>query len=179
MRIILILAGVLLLTPMLAGATDAPARSPQLQALDISVGKWVYHGTTPATATAKAGTWTWNADCTWSANQNFLMCSFSNVWSGKIVKSLVVDTWNDTDKTYWHYEMFAASDSGAKPFISRMSIKGNVWTEYGTSEGKGKKTAYRIIYRYSSPTRVTVKLETSKEGGAWTTFAEGTGIKQS
>ncbi|HEX5340248.1 MAG TPA: hypothetical protein VFX47_05160, partial [Gammaproteobacteria bacterium] len=174
------LASVLLLTPMLVGATETPARSPQLQALDISVGKWVYHGTTMATPRQKAGTWTWNADCNWSANNTFLMCSFSNVWSGKAVKSLVVDTWNDSDKTYWHYEMFAGGDGGAKPFISRMSIEGDVWTEYGSSEEKGKKTAYRIVYRYTSPTRVSVKLETSKDGGAhWYTFAEGAGIKQS
>lgn len=178
MHIILIFASVLLLTPMFAAA-DAPARPPQLQALDVSAGKWIYHGTTVASDKDKAGTFTWNEDCSWSANQNFLMCSFTNDWSGMIVKSMVVDTWNDTDKTYWHYEMFASGASGAKPFISRMHIRDNVWTEYGESEEDGKKVHFRIIYRFTSPTRVSVKLESSRDGGAhWTTSAEGMGVKQ-
>ncbi len=77
--------------------------SPELQKLDISVGRWVFHGKSLDTPFSKAGSWTWNENCRWSENRLFLECSFDNEWSGKAVKSLVVDTWNGEDKSYWHY----------------------------------------------------------------------------
>lgn len=178
MRVSLIVATLLLVAVPLAHAANPPARSPELQALDIATGKWVFQGTIPATPKSKASGWTWNADCNWSANQMFLICSFTNNWGGKIVKSLVVDTYNANDKSYWHYEMLSDSATGARPFISKMSIKDNVWTETGESEDGGKKVLVRIIYRYTSPTHVTVKLESSGDQGAhWVTESQGIGSR--
>src|SRR5690242_4895853 len=65
------------------------AESSELQKLDVSLGKWVFHGTTKERS-GKTGSFTWNEDCQWSPNHLFLECTFSNVWSGKPVESLVV-----------------------------------------------------------------------------------------
>lgn len=172
-----ILCTILLTTPVFA-ANTTHAATPQ-QALDMQAGHWIYHGTTAASSKDKAGTFTWDEHCGWSANQLFLVCSFDNVWSGQKAQSLVVDSWNAQDKTYWHYEMFAVGGSGAKPFSSRMTIHGNTWTEYGEDDAAdGSKNYDRILYVYSSPTRVKVSIEVSKDGTHWTTYASGEGLKQ-
>lgn len=163
--------------PALAG--DFPAPAPQLQALDVQAGHWLYHGTTaPDKPGDKPGTFTWDEHCDWSADKLFLMCSFDNDWSGDKAQSLVVDSWNAQDKTYWHYEFFAVGGSGAKPFASKMTIAGNTWTELGEDDDKGKKSYDRISYVYSSPTEVAVKIEVSPDMKQWKTILQGSGIKQ-
>lgn len=152
--------------------------SPELQRLDISAGHWVYHGETLNTPISKPGKWTWNEDCDWSANRVFMMCSFTNEWGGRIVKSLVVDTYNAKDRNYWHYELFNGGDSGAKPFISKMSINGNTRIEYAEDVVHGKQVRTRITYVFDAPTRVRVKIEVSRGGEPWITVDEGEGIKQ-
>lgn len=168
---------------LLAGATCARAANtqtlaPELKKLDIAAGQWVFHGKSLATPYSKAGTWTWRENCRWSTDRLYLECTFDNTWSGQSVKSLVVDTWNTHDKSYWHYEMFSAGASGKHPFSSRMTIRGNTWTEYGEEEHDGKKTRERIVYTYASPTRVSVEIRISKNGTHWTTVDKGEGVKQ-
>ena len=159
-----------------AFAADFPALAPQLKALDAQSGHWVYHGTTAFGG--KAGTFDWDEHCSWSSNKLFLMCSFDNDWSGDKVQSLVVDTWNAQDKSYWHYEFFAVGGSGEKPFASKMTIAGDTWTELGEDDDKGKKNYDRISYVYMSPTRVAVKIEVSPDKKQWKTVLDGTGTKQ-
>lgn len=176
MRIALLTA-LLLATPVFA--SDFPPLAPALNTLDAQAGHWIYHGTTaPDKKGGKPGTFTWDEHCDWSANRLFLMCSFDNDWSGAKVRSLVVDTWNTRDRSYWHYEMFAAGGSGAKPFASRMVIHGNTWTETGEDDDGGKKSYDRISYVYTSPTQVKVRIQVSPDRKHWRTTLEGTGVKQ-
>jgi len=100
---------------------NALSLSPELQKLDVSVGHWVFTGRTLRAKTGKPGAFTWNEDCRWSSNQLYLECTFSNVWAGKAVESLVVDTYNSADRSYWHYELFGSGEPGAHPFVSRMA----------------------------------------------------------
>lgn len=158
------------------GAGPAP-RPPELHKLDVSLGRWVFRGRSLDTAFGKAGTWSWHEDCRWSPDRLFLECSFDNVWSGKPVRSLVVDTYNTEDKTYWHYEFFAAGTSGKHPFVSRMTIDGDTWTEYGSEEHAGKSVKERIVYHFISPTRVEVEIRISPDGRRWTTIDRGEGTK--
>jgi hypothetical protein len=179
MRYILVI--VMLVVSSVAGTPmDADNRplSLELQKLDIFVGHWEFHGQTLETAFGKAGTWTWNEDCRWSDNQDFLLCSFANVWSGKSIHSLVVDTYNKKDRSYWHYELFTDGLSGSRPFISKMTVAGNTWTEYGQDEEHGKKISERITYRYNSPTEVEVEILVSRDGSHWVTVDHGQGIKK-
>ena len=171
------LCGLLFATP--AMAAGFPHRAPELNALNVQSGHWIYHGTTaPAKKSGKSGTFTWDEHCGWSADGLFLMCSFDNDWSGRKIQSLVVDTWNTTDKSYWHYEMYAVGASGASPFASKMTIEGNTWIELGEEHRHGKTTYERISYVYHTPTRVSVKIEVSRDRKHWKTTLDGNGVKQ-
>ncbi|MHB8755546.1 MAG: hypothetical protein ACYC92_11405 [Candidatus Acidiferrales bacterium] len=100
------------------------------------------------------------------------------MWSGKAVESLVVDTYNIPDHSYWHYELYATGEHGKSPFVSRMEIKGNTWIEYGQQAVPGKKPGTRIVYHWQPPSRVSVAIESSQDGVHWTAVDQGEGIKQ-
>ena len=161
--------------PLLAAGQ---ASSPERQKLDISVGHWVFHGKAAATAKTPAQAFTWDEQCDWSANHLYLQCTFSNDWGGHKVESLVVDTYNTVDHGYWHYELYSIGESGKDPFVSRMDIRRNVWVEYGRKAVPGKRTGERIVYNWAPPDRVSVKIETSKDGTHWTTVDQAEGVKQ-
>lgn len=151
--------------------------SPELQKLDVSAGRWVFHGTSK-TKSGKTQPFTWNENCEWSPNRMYLECTFSNVWSGRAVESLVVDTYNTTDHSYWHYEFYAGGEKGDHPFVSRMDVNGNTWIEYGQQAIPGKKTGERIVYHWDPPNRVSVAIETSGDGVHWSAVDQGEGVKQ-
>lgn len=158
-------------------AAGEQAFSPELQKLAVSVGQWRFRGVSLGTRFSKPGKWTWHEDCGWSASRVFLLCSFTNDWSGKIVKSLVVDTYNSVDHAYWHYEIFAVGASGGHPFVSRMTVHGNTWIEYGRDQEHGKKISERIVYHFTSPVRVSVQIDISRDGVHWITVDRGEGMK--
>lgn len=164
----------LAVTPI-ALAGSAPPLRPELEPLDIAAGTWHYHGETKAVADQKASKWTWLEECGWSTNRAFMTCSFTMDWSDGLVKSQAVSTYNYKDKSYWHYEMFDSDGSGADPFISRMTIANNMWTNYGKSNNK----TYRVIYHYTSPTQVSVLIEQTSDNVHWITLAQGEGVKES
>ncbi|MGA9855033.1 MAG: hypothetical protein WBR29_07145 [Gammaproteobacteria bacterium] len=179
MKYILIIS--MLVASYMSGTTmaaDIQPLSPELQKLNIFIGHWEFHGQTLDTTFGKPGTWTWKEDCRWSDDQNFLLCSFANVWSGKSINSLVVDTYNTKDNSYWHYELFTGGQAGSRPFISKMTVAGNTWTEYGHDEEHGKRISERITYRYNSPTEVDVEIQVSRDGAHWITVDRGRGVKQ-
>jgi hypothetical protein len=161
-----------------AFAAGFPARAPQLAALDLQSGHWVYRGTTaPKKHGGQPGTFTWDEHCGWSADRLFLLCSFHNDWSGRKIQSLVVDTWNTQDRSYWHYEIYATGAGGAKPYATQMTIRGKTWTEFGQTLEHGKRRYERIRYVYGSPTRVTVTIATSPDRRHWATLVRGIGRK--
>jgi len=152
--------------------------SSELRALNVSLGHWVFHGTTLKTKSGKPGSWTWSEDCRWSPNQLYLECTFSNVWSGKPVESLVVDTYNTVDHSYWHYEFYASGEKGGKPFVAPMTVTGNTWIESGRKAIPGKRDGERIVYHWGPPGHVRVAIETSKDGAHWTPVDQGEGSRQ-
>ena len=158
-------------------ATGYGFASAELQKLDVSLGKWIFHGTT-RDRSGKTGSFTWNENCAWSPNHLFLECTFSNVWSGKPVESLVVDTYNTADKSYWHYEFYASGEKGDKPFVSRMEVNGDTWIEHGRDVIPGKQSGERIVYNWGPPGHVKVAIETSKDGTHWEAVDQGEGVRQ-
>lgn len=160
-----------------AMAANGQGLSPEQQRLDVSAGRWVFHGTSKS-RTGKTSSFTWNENCEWSPNHLYLECTFSNVWGGRAVESLVVDTYNTADHTYWHYELYAAGEKGDNPFVSRMEVNGNTWIEYGRKAVPGKTTGERIVYNWGPPGHVKVAIETSKDGVNWTATDEGEGVRQ-
>ncbi len=174
--LLLILGVTLASVPALAAGN--PPLSPELQKLNISVGRWVFHGKALNARTGKSSPFTWNEDCTWSPNQLYLECTFSNNWAGKPIESLVVDTYNTEDHSYWHYEMYASGERGDRPFVSRMEIQGNTWIEHGQEAVPSKKQrGERVVYKWASPTEVSVAIQSSSDGVHWRTLDQGEGKK--
>lgn len=163
---------VILASVAVARAANAPSLSRELQSLSIAAGTWVYHGVNVATADQKAGNWTWLENCGWSANKAFMACSFTMNGPDGVQKSLAISTYNASDKSYWHYEVF--TDDGENPFIARMTVSGDTWAY----DGKAGKTSWRVIYRYESAMKLTLRIERSTDGVHWTTVAHAEGRKQ-
>lgn len=163
--------------PCAALATGPPAGSAKLRELDISAGRWIYHGHFVGEKGTRPGAWTWHEDCRWSANRAFMLCSFSNTWAGRHVDSVVVDTYDRRDDAFWHYEIFNGGDSAGKPFAARMRIDGATRIESWTRTRGGKSIHQRIVYEFTSGDRVTVRFQQSRDGSHWQTTASGTGEK--
>jgi hypothetical protein len=158
-------------------AAAPSADAAKLHQLDVSAGRWIYHGHFLGSGGAHPGPWTWNEDCHWSATHVFMLCSFSNTWAGRHVESEVVDTYDSRGDTFWHYEIFASGDSAGKPFASKMRIEGATRTESWTQTRKGKSFQQRIVYKFAGDDKVTVMFQRSDDGAHWTTTAMGTGQK--
>ena len=148
-----------------------------LEQLAISEGSWVYHGRVFGDAKSRPTDFVWHADCRWSANRAFMMCSFSNTWGQQHINSLVVDTFNPNDKAFWHYEIFEDGDAPDKPFASKMQIDGPTRIEQWTESHHRKTIRQRIVYKFESDRKVTVSFQQSENGKAWKTTATGTGEK--
>ena len=152
-----------------------PAEGAKLRELDVSAGRWVYHGNFLGEAAARPSPFTWHEDCHWSDNRVFMVCSFSNTWAGRHVDSVVVDTYDPKADTFWHYEIFNTGRSAGKPFAVRMRIEGATRTEAWTETRKGKSIHQRIVYRFASEEKVSVLFQQSRDGTHWKTTARGTG----
>jgi hypothetical protein len=158
-----------------ASAASSDFVPAELAQLAPSIGRWVFHGT--SREHGKTVPFTWNENCRWSSNRLYLECTFSNVWGGKPVESLVVDTYNSEDHHFWHYELYASGAPSTDLLVSRMTIEGNTWIEYGEAK-PGKPVTERIVYRWDPPARVHVEIQHSKDGKTWTVEAAGEGIRQ-
>lgn len=163
--------------PVTVLAQSPPDDDAKLRQLDVSAGRWVYHGHFLGHEGARPADWTWHEDCRWSDNRVFMLCSFSNTWAGRHVDSVVVDTYDRQHKTFWHYEIFDGGDSAGKPFASRMRIDGATRVESWTSSHEGKSVRERIVYEFAGDDKVSVTFQQSKDGIHWETTASGTGEK--
>lgn len=176
-----LLSGLLLLAAscmaFAAVPSDPSAAAARLHELDISAGRWVYHGHFLAHAGAHPSAWVWHEDCRWSANRVFMLCSFSNDWAGRHVDSVVVDTYDPRKDAFWHYEVFNSGRSAGKPFAVRMRIDGARRVESWTDAHEGKALRQRIVYEFSSGEKVAVRFQESSDGVHWRTTASGTGEK--
>jgi hypothetical protein len=157
----------------LAAVPRAPGGS--LRQLGVSAGHWVYHGHFLGRRGAQPSAWTWHEDCRWADHRVFMVCSFSNDWAGRHVDSMVVDTYDPQDHSFWHYELFNSGSAAGKPFAARMRIEGATRVESWTSARHGKPLHQRIVYRFAAGGRVTVSFQQSREGSHWQTTASGTG----
>ena len=158
-----------------AMAAEPAALPPELQPLNLIVGTWRFQGETLAVGDQKAEKWTWTEECSWTANRAFITCSYVMNYPGKVVKSQVIDTYNRQDQAYWHYEMFDSDGNGAEPFISKMTISGNRWTNFGTADQK----TYRVTYEFVTPAHISLRVESTSDNVTWTLLEQGEGYKNS
>ncbi|HLY04711.1 MAG TPA: hypothetical protein VKR31_03085 [Rhizomicrobium sp.] len=169
--------GLLLALATAAASAALAAGDAGHQQLAISEGSWVYRGHVFGDAKSRPTDFVWHADCRWSANRAFMMCSFSNSWGRQQINSLVVDTFNPRDHAFWHYEIFEDGDAPDKPFAAKMHIEGMTRSEEWTEKDHGKSVRQRIVYNFASDRKVTVSFQQSEDGKVWKTTANGTGEK--
>ncbi|HEY6577701.1 MAG TPA: hypothetical protein VIY09_00130 [Rhizomicrobium sp.] len=169
-------SGIFLAIAACISSTALAAGDAGLEQLAISEGSWAYHGQVFGGARSRPTSFVWHADCRWSANRAFMMCSYSNVWGRQHINSLVVDTFNSHDNAFWHYEIFEDGDAPGKPFASKMQIDGPTRIEQWTESHHGKPVRQRIVYKFASARKVTVSFQT-EDGKIWKTTANGTGEK--
>src|SRR5579863_1001421 len=105
MKVSYFVSGLLLSLAACITSAAFAAEDAELAKLAISEGSWVYHGHVSGDAGSRPTDFVWHADCRWSANRAFMMCSFSNTWGKQHLNSLVVDTFDAPDKAFWHYEI--------------------------------------------------------------------------
>ena len=170
-------SGLLLSLAACVSSAALAAGDAGLEQLAISEGSWVYRGQVFGDTGSRPTDFVWHADCRWSANRAFMMCSFSNSWGGRQVNSLVVDTFNRHDNAFWHYEIFEDGDAPEKPFVSKMQIDGPTRIEEWTESNHGKAIRQRIAYKFASDRKVTVSFQQSEDGKVWKATASGTGEK--
>jgi hypothetical protein len=170
-------SGLLLALAACISSAALAGNDAKLEQLAISEGSWVYHGHMFGGAGSRPTAFVWHADCRWSANRAFMMCSFSNTWAGRHINSLVVDTFNHHDNAFWHYEIFEDGDAPGKPFASKMQIDGPTRIEEWTESHHGKAIRQRIVYKFASARKVTVSFQQSQDGKVWKTTANGAGEK--
>ena len=152
--------------------------SKGLAELAVSEGHWIYRGRFLQRVGFQKGNWIWDEKCRWAGNLAFMLCSFSNNWNGKRVNSIVVDTYDAQRRSFWHFEIFDSGPSAKKPFVARMSIRGNRRVESWIYKKNGKSMHERIVYIFSDSDRVKVWFQRSATGQAWTTTAVGVGKKK-
>lgn len=170
----ILVALTVLASPGMASTADAQNVARKLQPLGIAVGTWLYNGQNMATPDQKASKWTWLEKCRWSDNGAFMACSFVMDGTDGVVKSLAISTYNEGDKSYWHYEAFNSGGDGGHPYIASMTVRDNTWTY----DGKAGDKIYRVIYHYDSPVKVTLRIELSRDNVHWTTVARAEGRKR-
>jgi hypothetical protein len=157
---------------------NSPRRGRELSELSVSEGHWVYHGRFIPGVSSQRGKWVWNENCHWAENSEFMLCSFSNDWNGKHVSSIVVDTYNAEERSFWHFEVFNTGPSAQKPFAAKMIIRGNRRIESWVVNSKdGNSKRERIVYVFSGTNRVKVLFQTLGANNAWLTTARGFGKK--
>lgn len=163
--------------PLAASASGPRTSDAHLAQLNVSAGRWVYHGHFLGHGDSRPRSWTWHEDCRWSATHVFMLCSFSNTWAGRHVDSVVVDTYDPQKKTFWHYEIFNTGRAAGKPFAARMRIDGATRSEAWTRRRDGKVVHQRIVYEFAAGGKVSVSFQQSSDGTHWKTTATGTGEK--
>jgi hypothetical protein len=157
------------------GKPPVKTRSPELEALNFTIGRWISEGIVRETPQSKE--WkTKGIDVTqWSPNGQFLISdqwrliksldSSPNFWAAKIS----VTTWDPIKKEYRVTEV-----SSPLTETSSVTIEGRKVTARSESRKEGHLTTCRSVAERISDTETRVRTECSIDDGPTWVFMEGT-----
>jgi len=159
----------------LATAQQGPPKpGPETKKLDPFAGKWKGEAEMKPGPWGPGGKMTSEQECTWFEGGFQLVCRESGSGVMGKTKSEAVLGWSPEDKVY-KYQGF---DSMGMMGSATGTNSGNTWSWTGQDKMGGKVIHSKYTVVLTSPTTQTFKWETSEDGKAWTTAAEGKLTKQ-
>ncbi len=173
-------AAILLTVCILASVTLAqppqqpPKPGPEHKWMDYFVGRWTGEADVKASPSGPAGKFTFTEDIEWFTGGFFLVMHWE--WKGPKVetKGLVVMGYNAEEKVYFS----RTYDSTGNASSVKGPVEGDTWTATSPEfKRDGKLVKSRYVNKRLSPTSYSFKIETSTEGGPWSTIMEGKATK--
>jgi hypothetical protein len=151
-----------------------PKPGPETKKLDAFAGKWQGEGEMKPGPWGPGGKMTNVDDCSWFEGGFQLVCHSSGSGAMGSVKGEGVMFWSPEDKVY----KYMGYDSMGMSMSAAGTSTGNTWSWKSTDKMGGKTIHSRYTVTLTSPTTQTYKYETSEDGKAWNTMAEGTSTKK-
>ncbi|HXO18989.1 MAG TPA: DUF1579 family protein [Thermoanaerobaculia bacterium] len=144
--------------------------APELQKLAYLVGSWEGESETKSGPTGGPGGKVHTTDsCEWFPGGYYLVCRTKYSGAMGTIESLSEIGYDAAGKAYTYHSInnFGTADTATG------TVTGDTWTwSFATQMGPHKVPA-RYVSTTTSPTSYTFKVESKGEGGAWTTFLEG------
>ena len=173
-------AAILLTMCVLASVTlaqapqQSPKPGPEHKWMGYFVGHWTAEADVKASPFGPAGKFTYTEDGEWFPGGFFVVMHWEEKGPRGEAKGLTVMGYNAEEKVYTSHGF---DGSRGKTSAFKGTVQGDTLTL--TSEGKmgGKPVKSRYIAKQLSATSFSFKIETSTEGGPWSTIMEGKSTK--
>ena len=163
-----IFAGCLFCLAGLRGnAADPSAPAGELDKLGAFVGHWKASGELKDKAETKVSA---EMSCNWAANHGFLICDQMIHTPDGVQNDLSIYTYSEKEHGF---QFFGITRGSKEARSTKLTIEENIWTYSSEETNNGKKTQYRTINKFFTPSHVDWRSEYSEDGEHWTVTAEG------
>jgi hypothetical protein len=166
-----LLVGLLLVLPFAASAQPPmPKPAPELQKLAYLAGQWEGESETKPSPMGPGGKVHTTQSCEWFPGGFFLVCRSKYTSGMGTIEGMSEFGYDATGKAYTYHSInnFGEAESATG------TVTGDTWTWSFEIQMGPHKVPSRYVSTTTSPTSYTYKVESQVDGGAWTTFLEGT-----
>jgi hypothetical protein len=166
-----LLAGLRLVLPAAACAQPPmPKPGPEVQKLGYLAGGWEGESEAKPGPMGPGGKMHTTQSCEWFAGGFFLVCRTKYTGGMGTVESMSESGYDAVAKVYTYHSVnnFGEAESATG------TVTGDTWTWSFEIQMGPRKLPSRYVSTLASPTAYTYKVESQMDGGAWTTFLEGT-----
>jgi hypothetical protein len=173
-KTVTVMAGLcLLLSAALLLAQGAPKPGPEHERLGFWEGQWKFEGEMKESPMGPGGKISSKDECEWFEGGFAIVCRMEGQNPMGTTKGLGILTYDPSEGVHTYYGI---NNSGFSVF-SKGQVDGDSWIYHSESTVGGKSMKTRVTLKQTSATSYTFKLESSSDGGPWTTFSEGKGTK--
>jgi hypothetical protein len=166
-----LLVGLLSVLPSAASAQPPmPKPAPELQKLAYLAGQWEGESETKPGPMGPAGKVHTTQSCEWFPGGFFLVCRSKYTGGMGTIEDMSEFGYDAVGKTYTYRSINNFGEAGS----ATGAVAGDTWTWSFETQMGPKKVPSRFVSTTTSPITYTYKVESQVEGGAWTTFLEGT-----
>jgi hypothetical protein len=164
-KIFAVIITAVLLTNGFKSAVAAPPDDPTKK-LGAFLGKWELEG-----AFANGDKVSSKLNCEWSPQSTFLVCEQLVTMASGETRQLTIYAYNSKSNSYSYTTI---SESGGKPSVGSVEIKGNMWIYDSSYQSEGKTTQIHNTNEFTDPKTEVFKIVTSDDGGAhWKPMLDG------